>query len=474
MIQIVVLAGGAGEKLWPLSRQKMPKQFLKLLNDNTSLFQNTITRILDFINYMKLENNQVKLTVICNDSNKFMVKDELKELIPDIEHNIIAEPISRGTTAAIAISLELSDDNDNMLIIPSDQIWDSHEFSMCIKKLFDSNKNCISLIGITPYYPATRFGYIQIDNNKLVKFNEKPNNEDAIKYINSETKDYLWNSGVLFFKNKIMYSEIKRNCNHILEQIKLVINNSEHNDNIISLNKNLFSNVDSLSIDYSVLENYKDGFVIKYNNYWTDIDGFKSLFDYHQKDKNYNLLQSKDNENIITVDTKNSYIYSENKLVTTLGISDMIIVDTHDSLLVANRNSSPDVPEIVKILKSQSRSEHIVNPICYKPWGWYLNFEGSDYSGHRVKKICVYPNCRLSLQSHKERSEHWIIVKGNAKVRIGEDHFNMTINQTLYIPKGVLHRLENIGEENVEIIETQIGNYLGEDDIIRYEDDFGR
>ena len=152
----------------------------------------------------------------------------------------------------------------------------------------------------------------------------------------------------------------------------------------------------------------------------------------------------------------------------------MIIVDTHDSLLVANRNSTCDVHEIVKILKSQNRSEHIVNPICHKPWGWYLNLEGTDNSGHRVKKICVYPNCRLSLQSHKERSEHWIIVKGNAKVQVGEDHFNITVNQTLYIPKGVLHRLENIGEENVEIIETQIGDYLGEDDIVRYEDDFGR
>ena len=202
MLQFIILAGGAGTKLWPLSRQSMPKQFLKLLNDNTSLFQNTITRILDFINYMKLENNQVKLTVICNDSNKFMVKDELKELIPDIEHNIIAEPISRGTTAAIAISLELSDDNDNMLIIPSDQIWDSHEFSMCIKKLFDSNKNCISLIGITPYYPATRFGYIQIDNNKLVKFNEKPNNDLPLPLSPIiEIIEFLFNLKLMFSNN---------------------------------------------------------------------------------------------------------------------------------------------------------------------------------------------------------------------------------------------------------------------------------
>ena len=471
MINVVVLAGGAGEKLWPLSRQKMPKQFLKLLNNQNSLFQNTLNRIIELLNYIPKTN--LKIIVICNESNKYMVKDELKEILPDINHTIIAEPSNRSTAAAISVALELTEPEDDILVLPSDQIWDDIEFCKSIKLLIDENKNCISMIGITPYYPATRFGYIHVENNNLISFEEKPDNDTAKNYVNKETKDYLWNSGVLYFKNKIMYDLIKEKLN-IIPQVKKVIDNSEFINNILTLNNSLFCNVDSISIDYGILEKYKNGFVLKYDSYWTDIDGFKSLFDYHEKDKNYNLIHSKKDDNILTLDTKNSYIYSENKLITTLGVSNLIIIDTYDSLLVANRDSSPEVPKLVNVLKSQSRSEHIVNPICYKPWGWYLNFDGNDYCGYRVKKICIYPKNRMSLQSHKERSEHWIVIKGIGKAQIGDDEFNIVVNQSFFIPKGVKHRLENIGEENLELIETQIGSYLGEDDIVRYEDDFGR
>ena len=471
MIDVVVLAGGAGENLWPISRQKMPKQFLKLLNNETSLFQNTLLRINELIK--SVNDIEFKVTVICNDSNKFMVKDELKEILPNVEHIIISEPVNKNTTAAITVALELAQEDSHILILPSDQIWDNNDFCKCVKTLINENKDCISMIGITPYYPATRFGYIHVKDNELLNFVEKPNKEEATEYVNKYTTSYLWNSGVLFSKRKVLHNEIKTKLK-IIPEIKKVIDNSDFNNNILSLNKGLFSNVDSISIEYSILEKYKNGYVIKYDSYWTDIDGFKSLFDFHKKDKDYNLIHSKKEDNILTLDTINSYIYSENKLVTTLGVSDLVIIDTYDSLLVANKESSQKVPSIVNILKSQSRSEHIVNPICYKPWGWYLNFDGNDYCGYRVKKICIYPSNRMSLQSHKERSEHWTIIKGEGKAQIGDDTFFITVNQNFFIPRGVKHRLENIGDENLELIETQIGSYLGEDDIVRYEDDFGR
>ena len=472
MLQVVILAGGAGAKLWPLSRQKMPKQFLKLLNDEHSLFQVTVERINEMKKFLDIKD--IRLIVVCNDSNKFLVKHQIEEISVELDYIILAEPINRNTTSAIAVSLEISEETDNFLVLPTDQLWDNQEFFECIKNLIKENHNGISLIGVTPYYPATRFGYIKIENNKFISFKEKPKLESAKKYVSGENKHYLWNSGVLYFKKNIMIEEINRNYSGIISDVKNILINSEHQDNIISLNKSLYSNIESVSIDYGILEKYKNGFVTKYDNYWTDIDSYKALYDYLQKDENYNLLKSKDENNIIVVDTKNCYIHSDHKLVTSIGVSDLVIVDTRDALLVANKNTATNVSEIVKVLNSRSRSEHIVNPICYKPWGWFVNLDGSDYTGYKVKKICVYPTYRLSLQSHKERSEHWIIVKGNAKVQVGEDIHFLRENQSVYIPKGVLHRIENIGDTDVEFIETQVGKYLGEDDIKRFEDDYGR
>lgn len=472
MLQVVVLAGGAGAKLWPLSRQKMPKQFLKLLNDKQSLFQVTIDRISEMRKTLNIKN--IRLIVVCNDSNKFLVKHQIEEINLEMDVVILAEPINRNTTAAITTALEISNDNDHFLVLPTDQLWDNIEFFNCIKKIMNENHDGISLIGITPYYPATRFGYIKIQDNKFVSFREKPKLESVKKYVNGDNKNYLWNSGVLYFKKLIMIDEINKEYSDIISEVKNILINSDHKDNIISLNKSLFSNIESISIDYGILDKYKNGFVIKYDNYWTDIDSFKSVYDYLEKDDNYNLLQSTDDNNIITVNTKNCYIHSEHKLVTSIGVSDLVIIDTRDSLLIADKNNSSDVSKIVKMLNSRGRSEHIVNPICYKPWGWYINLDGNDYTGYKVKKICVYPTYRLSLQSHKERSEHLIIVEGIASVQLGEDIHILRVNQSIYIPRGVLHRIENIGEIDLKFIETQVGKYLGEDDIKRYDDDYGR
>ncbi len=473
MIQVIVLAGGLGEKLWPLSRQRMPKQFLKLIDNEKSLFQITINRFMEL--KKQISEDELNLIIVCNENNKYLVKQQTDEIINnDIDsYTIIAEPINKKTTAAIAVALEFAEYNDNILVIPSDQVWDDFEFCQCVKNLVSLKNDGISLIGIKPYYPATRFGYINSKDNKLISFKEKPDIDSALEYINNKDSIYLWNTGVLYFKKKVMIDELTNKYNKILIDAKNIVNNSESINNIITLTLEDYEFIEEISIDNSILENYENGYVIEYKNYWNDIDNFKSLFDYLPKDKDFNLIQSL-NDNVLTINTSNSFIHSAHKLVTTIGISDLVIIDTRDSLLVAEKNSSLNVNEMVTLLKSRSRSEHVVNPVCYKPWGWYIDLEGSDYSGHKVKKICVYPNQRLSLQSHKDRSEHWTIVKGKAKVQIGEDTHNLEANKSIYIPKGVLHRIENIGVENIEFIEIQIGAYLGEDDIIRYHDDFGR
>lgn len=472
MIQVILLAGGTGEKLWPLSRQKMPKQFLKLLDNDKSLFQIAIDR---FLLLKENLNNETELIVVCNETNKFLAKQQADEIIKNIfSYKIIAEPISKRTTSAIVAALEICDNDDNILVINSDQVWDDNEFLQCVFKLTTNPKeDSISLIGVKPYYPATRFGYIKLENENVCGFIEKPTHELALELISNKNNSYLWNTGVMYFTKKTLIDAINLNHSDIVVKVKTSMSKSECINNIITLDLDELLSIEDISIDKSVLENFKNGYVVEYNNYWIDIDNFKSLFDFLQKDKNYNLLKS-ENDNIITVDTKNCYIYSSNKLVTSIGVSDLMIVDTRDALLVAEKNASLKVNEIVKILKSRSRSEHVVNPICYKPWGWFINLDGSDFSGHRVKKLCVYPGYRLSLQSHKERSEHLIIVEGKARVQLGDDFHILDVNKSIYIPRGVIHRMENIGEGNLQFIETQIGNYLGEDDIIRYEDDFGR
>lgn len=474
MLQIIVLAGGAGIQLWPLSREKMPKQFINLLDNESSLFQKTIHRLVNFKEYDFSINKDIRLIILCNESNKFLVKNLLDEIENCYDYIIVSEPINRSTAAAIAIGLELSNKDDDILIVPSDQIWDNYQFYICIDKMLKSNYNGFKFIGITPYYPATRFGYIQVDNEMLIDFKEKPDSETANEYVNHNTKNFLWNSGVLFFKNKEMIDKFKTEEKDLLQKIKIVLNNSDQNNKIISLNKELFSNIKNISLEKAILEKHKSGIVFTYNHYWTDIDSFKSLYDFLNKDKDYNLIQSKVENNIITIDTEDSFIYSDNKLVSTIGVKDLLVIDTYDSLLVANKKDADKISEVVKVLKAKGRSEHIINPICYKPWGWYLNLEGTDYSGYKVKKICIYSGKRLSLQSHKERTEHWVIVKGTGKVQLGDDELTLSKNQTVFIPKGIKHRVENISNDDLILIETQVGNYLGEDDITRYDDDFGR
>lgn len=460
MLNIVIMCGGSGTRLWPLSREKLPKQFLNLTDKKHTMFQLTCLRVKD-LDYQTL-------FVICNQEHMFLVSQQLEELNIS-NYKIIGEPFGKNTCAAITTSCILSDPESDLLVMSSDHMWDDDIFVNSVKNGLKNVNEGIVVFGIKPSYPETGYGYLNFSGNKLIKFVEKPNKEIAQTYF--ECGNYLWNSGNFLFSNKIMLNEIKNYARDIYDNVLRTIENSGdlQNQNII-LNKKYFKDVRDDSIDYAVMEFHKNGRVVVYDGYWNDIGSFKSLHDYLDKDSNGNVLDG----DVKCIDTYNSFIQSETKLVTTLGINNLIIVDTRDALFIADKEKSQDVKLFVKDLKKENRGETVVHAKAYRPWGWYICIDGDDNSGSKVKRIGVYPGKRLSLQSHNHRAEHWVIVKGTAKVQVGKDFHILHPNQSVYIPTGALHRMENIGTELVEFIETQIGDYLGEDDIIRYEDDFGR
>ena len=452
------MCGGNGTRLWPLSRNKLPKQFLKLTNEKYTMFQLTCLRVKTL--------SYEKLLVICNEQHMFLAKQQLEDLGIH-NYQIIGEPFGKNTAAAIATASILSDINSDLLVMSSDHIWDDNIFIDCVNKGLKLYNNDIITFGIKPTYPETGYGYINYSGDKLLKFQEKPNKETAEEYLSNGS--YLWNSGNFLFSNKNLKDEFNKYANDIYSSVKLTLDNS-NKSNEIKLNSEYFDKVRDESIDYAIMEHQTDAKIIIYDGYWSDIGSFKSLYDHLEKDDNGNVLEG----DVKSIDTNNSLIKSENKLVTALGINNLVVIDTRDTLLIADKERSQDVKLFVKELNKENRGEALIHAKAYRPWGWYINIDGNDYNGSKVKRIGVYPGKRLSLQSHNKRSEHWVIVKGNAKVQVGEDIHVLHKNQSIYIPIGVLHRMENIGDEMVEFIETQIGDYLGEDDIVRYQDDFGR
>lgn len=460
MLNIVIMCGGNGTRLWPLSREKLPKQFLNLTDKKYTMLQLTCLRVKDL--------DYETLFVICNEEHMFLAKQQIEEL-NITNYKIIGEPFGKNTCAAIATSCILSNIESKLLVMTSDHIWNDDKFISCVKNGFEYTNDGIVVFGIKPTYPETGYGYLQFSDNDLIKFVEKPDKETADQYVNSG--DYLWNSGNFLFSNLLMTNELKAHAKDIYDKVLITIQNSGDlsKQNFI-LNKDYFKEVRDESIDYAVMEFHKNGKVVPYDGYWNDIGSFKSLYNHLQKDNNGNVLDG----DIKCIETFNSFIQSENRLVSTLGINNLVIVDTRDTLFISDKEKSQDVKLFVKDLKAVNRSEINIHAKAFRPWGWYLCIDGDDNSGSKVKRICVYPGKRLSLQSHNHRAEHWVIVKGTAKVQIDNEYHILKSNQCVYIPIGVLHRIENIGTDMVEFIETQIGDYLGEDDIVRYEDDFGR
>ena len=466
MIVPVILSGGSGTRLWPLSRKLYPKQFLALINE-TSLFQDTITRLPEGVS---------DPIIICNEEHRFIVAEQLRQ-IKSKSKGIILEPIGKNTAPAIAIAAMsiLNEKEDSILLVLSADhlIKDMQKFQDSLQianRIADEGK--MVTLGIQPHKPEIGYGYIEVDNSKknkyynIISFREKPNLVDAKKYLDSGS--HYWNSGIFIFKASSYLEELEKYEPEIFNICKQSFKKATKDLDFIRLDNEEFQKCENKSIDYAVMEKTKNGMVVPFNGTWSDIGSWDALWDSKTKDINNNVSEG----DVITTKVKNSYIHSTNRLVTVNDVSDLVIIDTQDALLVSSKKNSQEIKNIVQKLNDDDRNESKSHRKVYRPWGYFDSIDlGKNF---QVKRILVNPGAKLSLQKHKKRAEHWVIVKGIALITCGDKVFKLKENESTYIPKGETHRLENHEKIPLEIIEIQTGNYLGEDDIIRLDDDYKR
>ena len=466
MIVPIILSGGSGTRLWPLSRKLHPKQFIDLVND-TTLFQDTILRLPKYV---------ANPLIICNEEHRFLAAEQLRQINKE-SNGIILEPIGKNTAPAIALAaLKFINNGEDplLLVLSADHLIQNintfHQSIKIAEKLAEKDK--LVTFGIVPDKAETGYGYIKanIDNTadyyKIQSFTEKPNQEDAQKYLDSG--NYLWNSGMFMFKASVYLQELEKFEPEILTSCKKSCQTEYKDKDFIRLNNDEFRQCPEQSIDYGVMEHTEGAMVVPLDANWSDIGSWDALWNAKNKDKNGNVSEG----DVILDEVKNTYAYSSNRLVSVIGVSDLVIIDTQDALLVADKKYSQNIKNIVNQLKQDSRPEADNHRKVFRPWGYYDSIDADN--GFQVKRILVNPGAKLSLQKHEHRAEHWVVVKGVAKVTCGEKTFSLKENQSTYIPKGEVHRLENQEGVDLEIIEIQTGDYLGEDDIIRLEDDYQR
>ena len=463
----VILSGGSGTRLWPLSRPMFPKQFLPLTSDNT-MFQETLMRVKNVTDAQPL--------VIANNDHRFMAAENLREM----DYNnatIVLEETGRNTAPAIAVAslLAIKDNPDAILmILPADHtIQNVDAFTKACKEANTlAQKGYLVTFGIKPDTPNTNYGYIEagskISNNSygLSSFKEKPDSHTAEKYL--ADGNYLWNSGMFVFQATAYLNELRKFYPDIYKHASSALNNSKQDLDFIRLASDDFEQCESISIDYAVMEKTNAGAVVSLDASWCDVGSWDALWSVLPKDTDGNVTKG----DVMISDSTNSYVYSEYKFVSVLGVSDLIIADTKDALLVAHKDKVTGVKKIVDELKKANRSEGQHHRTVYRPWG---NFDliGSG-ARDQVKRITVLPHQKLSLQMHNKRAEHWIVVKGVATVTKEDETIILNENESIYISAGTKHSLENNSETDLEIIEVQTGDYLAEDDIIRFEDLYGR
>ena len=466
MITPVILSGGSGTRLWPLSRKLHPKQFIDLINEST-LFQDTILR---------LPKNMDNPIIVCNEEHRFLAAEQLRQLNKK-SAGIILEPIGKNTAPAIALAAlkSIKKNKDSILLILSaDHIIENiNSFHKSIKLAESlSQKNKLVTFGVKPIEPETGYGYIEVDIKSsntyfnIKSFVEKPNTIKAKQYI--EKGNYFWNSGIFMFKASKYLSELKKFEPEIYNYCRKSLENENYDEEFIRLANEIFIKCESKSVDYAVMERTQEAVVIPLDAGWSDIGSWSALWDAKAKDQNGNVYEG----DVFLEDVNSTYIHSSERLIIAIGVSDLVIIDTKDALLVAEKSYSQKISNVVNKLKLKNRAEVEIHRKVYRPWGNYDLIE--SHKGYQVKKIHVNPGSKLSLQKHQYRAEHWIILKGEALITCGDNCFKLTENQSTFIPKGEIHRLENQGETGLEIIEIQTGDYLGEDDIIRLEDDYQR
>jgi mannose-1-phosphate guanylyltransferase/mannose-6-phosphate isomerase len=462
----VILCGGAGTRLWPLSREYYPKQLLNIEN-NHSLLQNTLLRIDDL--------NCQKPLLVCNEEHRFLVAQHLHE-IACVHQGIILEPFGKNTAPALAIAaLHLTQTNPDavLLVLPADHvITQANAFLAEVKKALPAAQaGRLVMFGIVPNYPETGYGYIRYgqqngDVYAVDGFFEKPDLATAKQYL--KANEFLWNSGMFLLRADVYLKELEKFNPQMLAACQKTVNNMVQDRDFMRLLPADFSDCPEDSIDYAVMEKTQFASVIPLEAGWSDVGSYSALWDIAQKDAHNNAVRG----DVVLDDVNDCYIRAESRLVTALGVDNLVIVETEDALLVAAKDKVQNIKNIVAILRQQQRP-HLKTPHrVYRPWGYYETIHQGER--HQVKRIGVRPNASLSLQMHYHRAEHWVVVQGTAEVTCGERVFLVEENQSTYIPVGNKHRLRNLGKIWLEIIEVQSGSYLGEDDIVRFEDHYGR
>jgi mannose-1-phosphate guanylyltransferase/mannose-1-phosphate guanylyltransferase/mannose-6-phosphate isomerase len=461
----VILSGGSGTRLWPLSRGQYPKQFLPLVSEHT-LLQDTLLRL------SGLTGLQAPLAV-CNEDHRFMMAEQLWE-INTKPAAIILEPVGKNTAPAITMAALSAAEDDILLVLPADHvITDITAFHLAIghAKLL-AEQNFLVTFGIVPTAPETGYGYIKRDTQqhgvafKVAAFVEKPDLATAQHYVQSG--DYFWNSGMFVFKARCFLTELAKFNPTMLAVCQEALNAAKVDVDFVRVDKAIFSTCPADSIDYAVMEKTDKAVVVPLDAGWNDIGSWSALWDVTPKDASGNALSG----DILTLDTENSFIYTDDKLVTVIGVHDLVVVATKDAIMIANKDNVQDVKHIVEQLKKSQRKEADIHRKVYRPWGHYDLIDEGDR--HHTKRIVVKPGAKLSVQKHHHRAEHWVVVKGTALVSRGDETLLITENESTYIPVGMIHRLENPGVIPLEIVEVQSGSYLGEDDIVRFSDHYGR
>ena len=469
MIHPVVLSGGSGTRLWPMSRTLYPKQLLTLLGRD-SLLQQTVRRVVGDVRF-------AAPVLVANEEHRFIIAEQLRE-IAVVPRGLLLEPIGRNTApAACVAALVLSETEPNplMLVMPSDHtIGDTEAFRAAVDLAATAaSSGTLVSFGISPERAETGYGYIRRGGAletegafTIAEFVEKPGPEQAKQYLTSG--EYLWNSGIFMFPVRLYIDELERLRPAMVAACRRALTEGRQESDFIRLDKDAFSACDGDSIDYAVMEETRRATVVPVAMGWSDIGSWDALWEMSGKDRQGNSIEG----NVVAEDTRNCYLRSEAGLVAAIGIEDLVVVGTADAVMVAPRKRTQEVKTLVARLVKERRDEAEALPTVHRPWGSFTSL----HNGHRVqvKHIVVKPGGKLSLQLHHHRAEHWVVVQGTAKIRRGDEEMMLSEDQSTYIPIGTAHRLENPGKIPLHLIEVQSGSYLGEDDIVRLEDSYGR
>jgi mannose-1-phosphate guanylyltransferase/mannose-6-phosphate isomerase len=464
----VILSGGSGTRLWPLSRKEYPKQYLPLAGDNTML-QETILRLSGL-------DNLADPIIVCNADHRFLVAEQCQQI--DIKNpTILLEPVGRNTAPAIAAaalqSLKTSDDTVLLVLSADHVIQDVDAFHKAIDIASQqAQEGKLATFGIVPTDANIGYGYIKSSKNnadgayKVEEFVEKPDLKTAELYL--ELGSYLWNSGMFIFKADTLIDELTTHSPDIVKAMSSAVKDATQDLDFIRLEEQSFALSPGDSIDYVLMEKSNNVVVVPLDAGWSDVGSWSTLYDIGVKDSSGNVLKG----DVIAKDTTNTYIYASHHMITTVGVDNLVVIDTPDATFIASQDKAHEVKSVVESLQKKGRDEAHSNRKVYRPWGWYDSIESGEY--FQVKRLHVKPGAKLSLQMHHKRAEHWVVVSGTATVTNGEQIFNLNKGESTYIPLGVTHGLENSTNKPLEIIEVQSGTYLGEDDIVRFEDMYGR